>query len=149
MFEIGPSYGWSLLAAAFMNIQCTMASIGSFSARAKYNIEAPDMGTGRQSDKLNDEDWEDLNRSIRVHMNYVEQLPTAMSSVLICGLFYPTLAGYLGGAYVLGRFVYGLGYRKEAARRTFGFYLFFLPLIGLMGAAVVGIEKSLWLHYSK
>ncbi|PVU85715.1 hypothetical protein BB560_006833 [Smittium megazygosporum] len=147
MFQIGPTYAWSLLVAVAMNIQCTMAGVGSFSARTKYNIEAPDMGTGRQSAKLSDKAWEDLNRAIRIHMNYVEQLPTSISSVLICGLFYPTLAAYLGGAYVLGRHIYGSGYSKDAARRTFGFYIFFLPLIGLIGGSVVGIEKVLWSYY--
>ncbi|PVV00788.1 hypothetical protein BB560_004819 [Smittium megazygosporum] len=146
MLEVGPKYAWSLLAATFMNFQCTLAGVGAVNARTKYNIDAPDMGTGRQSAKLTDEEWEDLNRSVRVHMNYVEQLPTAISSVLICGLFYPTLSVCLGGSYILGRLIYGLGYRKEAKNREIGFVMYFVPLLGLMGASVVGITKELGLH---
>ncbi|PVU96713.1 hypothetical protein BB560_005794 [Smittium megazygosporum] len=145
MIEIGPKYAWSILAAAFMNVQCIMVGFQPVKARTKYKINAPDMGNGRQSAKLTDEEWEDLNRTVRIHQNYVEQLPSAISSVLICGLFHPTLSAVFGGAYLFGRFIYMIGYRKKAGYRKYGFILFSIPLVAMIALGISGAFKELGL----
>jgi len=41
-----------------------------------------DIGHGRYSDKLPQRDWEDLGNAQRAHYNYVEQLPTVLTSLV-------------------------------------------------------------------
>ena len=64
---------------------------GSYAAaaRTKYKIEYPDMGSGRYSAKLTDEQWKDFNNAQRAHYNYVEGVASAITLQLLGGIFYP------------------------------------------------------------
>ena len=65
-------------------------------------------------------------------MNGLEYLPVTMSSLWIAALTSQNdaLVGGLGLTYAVGRVLYGIGY---PAKRSAGFGIFFLSLVGLLG----------------
>ncbi|OMH85368.1 Microsomal glutathione S-transferase 3 [Zancudomyces culisetae] len=110
MVDVYGDYKYNILAAAAMFLQCHIAGIKCYRARLRYKVDYPDMGSGRYSDKLSDKEWVEFNSIIRVHQNYVEQLPIAVGSVLMGGLYFPKFTAILGGVYVLSRLMYAYGY---------------------------------------
>ncbi|PVU99735.1 hypothetical protein BB559_000456 [Furculomyces boomerangus] len=108
-------FAYDALVVVVMSIQCYASGMMGLKYRKKYNVHHPDMGCGRHAEKLTDEEWEDFNSVIRVHQNYVEQLPIVISSVLIGGLYYPKIAAGMGGLYIVGRMVYIYGYVVHGA----------------------------------
>ena len=65
------------------------------------------MGSGRYSSLLSYGSWLRFINAQRIHLNYVEGLPTALVNLLISGLFYPRYAVIAGLSYMVGREVYG------------------------------------------
>ena len=100
----------------------------------------PDNGGGRFSDKLSDDEWLEVANSQRAHYNYVEQLPIALSLLCIGGLVYPRAAVVGGGAYIVGRVLYGVGYRSKGSRGRYqGVLLLDTGLLVLLGASVMSV----------
>ncbi|PVZ97751.1 hypothetical protein BB558_006285 [Smittium angustum] len=144
MISVSPEYNWNLLAATLMGVQCFYSGLRVYAARRKYNVDYPDMGSGRFAAKLSDKDWKDFNNIMRTHQNYVEQIPIAISAVLIGGLFNPKLTAILGGVYILGRAIYNFGYsRFGPPGRLFGVLFIDVGLLGMLGSNLVGIIKRL------
>ncbi|OLY80545.1 Microsomal glutathione S-transferase 3 [Smittium mucronatum] len=112
---IGTQYTWNLLAVTAMCFQCALAGFSVGGARKKFGVDYPDMGSGRFTAKLTDAQWIEFNNVMRVHQNYVEQLPIVIVATLVSGIFYPTLSALLGGIYITGRYLYGVGYTKSGA----------------------------------
>ncbi|OMH79252.1 Microsomal glutathione S-transferase 3 [Zancudomyces culisetae] len=112
MVDLNGDYRYNILAAAAMLLQCQLAGVACGHSRRKYKIDYPDMGCGRYASKLSDKEWVEFNSAIRVHQNYVEQLPIAVGGVLLGGLYFPRFSAALGAVYVVGRFLYAQGYTK-------------------------------------
>eukprot|EP00347_Sterkiella_histriomuscorum_P020687 403336863 len=70
----------------------------------------PDSGSGVYSQQLTYKQWFDFNNAIRVHMNYVEQLPLFMTIIFLAGIKLPLPTLILSGLYFVTRFLYTLGY---------------------------------------
>ena len=70
----------------------------------------PDEGNGRIAKTLAYKDWVRFNKVVRGHMNYNEQIVVFVVSILLCGLFKPDWAGWLGIAIAIGRVLYFVGY---------------------------------------
>lgn len=49
----------------------------------------PDIGSGLYSQKLSYADWYHFNILQRIHLNYLESLPLALTSLLAAGLYRP------------------------------------------------------------
>ncbi|OMJ15307.1 Microsomal glutathione S-transferase 3 [Smittium culicis] len=144
MIAIGTQYAWNLLAVTAMSVQCSMAGLSVAVARKSIGIEYPDMGSGRFSSKLTDEQWLEFNNVMRVHQNYVEGLPVATITTLVSGLFYPKLSAISGAVYILGRFIYGIGYaNKGASGRMAGALILDAGLVTNLIASLVGIYHVL------
>ncbi|KAI8323732.1 hypothetical protein GQ54DRAFT_309834 [Martensiomyces pterosporus] len=130
---IGANFGYCVLAAAGMAIQCFAEGISVVVARKKYKVSYPDNGGGRYSDKLSDEDWVAFNNVKRVSDNYSEQIGQVMAMLILSGIFQPKLAASLGFTYIVGRFVYGRGYKAAGPKgRMYG-----APLMTLSYFAMV------------
>lgn len=113
--------------------------------RRKLNVPYPDMGCGRHASKLSDQDWETFNNCIRSHYNYLEQFGTAQIILLISGLFYPRFAAAMGGLYIVGRQTYASGYQANGPQgRLLGTRIFYPALFSMLGTAIYGIAKTLW-----
>ena len=72
----------------------------------------PDSGDGRFSQKLPYKDWMHFNNSMRVHQNFVEQLPIMLTFLLIGGLVLPKMSAIVGVLVVVSRALYSLSYVK-------------------------------------
>ncbi|KAJ1930482.1 hypothetical protein IWQ60_000267 [Tieghemiomyces parasiticus] len=144
VLTIDPNFGWSVLAALAMGVQCFVAGGTVAAARKKYNVPHPDCGAGRHASKLSDEDWKKFNVIQRCHLNYVEMLSLAQSSVLLAGLFFPRVAGALGLSYIFGRFLYARGYvGSNPQARAPGFMIALISNVGMIGAAGYGALQLL------
>lgn len=84
----------------------------------------PDMGSGRFAEKLSYKDWYIFNNGQRIHYNYLEALTSVVTFLLIGGLLYPWVAVAFGGAYIVGRIIFHIGYSRLGARgRSIGFII--------------------------
>lgn len=53
-----------------------------------------------------------FNCAQRAHMNYGENLPTLLASLLISGIMYPKTSAVMAAGWVVARYVYMIGYTK-------------------------------------
>ena len=72
----------------------------------------PDGGDGRYSQKLSYKAWVEFNNCMRVHQNFVEQLPLWLTFLLVAGLFIPLITAILGFLLAGARLVYIILYIK-------------------------------------
>ncbi|KAK9760469.1 hypothetical protein K7432_015468 [Basidiobolus ranarum] len=102
------------------------------------------MGNGRLTTKLTDEEWTDFNNIQCTHQNYVEQISTVQSLVLLGGLYFPDISASLGAVYILGRVLYTEGYKKASYEgRIWGVVPIDVSLLGWVGITLFGAAKSL------
>ena len=171
-FEIPDLYPWVLLCAVILSIECLLvgyiAAIPArtrvftgmkegFMSRFKYEHEAafgtgarlapggfPDSGNGYYADRLPYKDWYELNNAMRVHQNFVEQLPHMLTILLVCGLYTPEATLGIGilncitrPVYIWGYLAYGPDKRKYGGI-TGGLPLNFL-LVYTIGYGIYGL----------
>ena len=68
----------------------------------------------------------------------MEQLPISISLLCIGGLVYPRVAAVGGAAYIVGRLLYGVGYRAQGSRGRYnGVLLLDSGLLLMLGASVL------------
>ena len=68
----------------------------------------PDCGEGRYAEKLSYADWVKFNNAMRVHQNFIEQLPITLTFLMFSGLFLPKLTMIVGFVYVVARPIYSI-----------------------------------------
>jgi glutathione S-transferase len=157
-FELDSDYGWCLVAALVMVFQLWTECIPIGRLRGKLFTRAffkqhfptldpnslpergyPDNGSGIYSAKLSHDDWVKFNNAQRVHYNYLEGIPLVLVAELVAGLFFARYAALLGFVYIVGRLVYGIGYRSSGAKgRLVGVLLLDLALLALLVLAFYG-----------
>jgi glutathione S-transferase len=104
-------------------------------ARIRYKVPAPAI-TGNEF----------FERYFRVHMNTLEQLVVFLPAILIFAHYLsPYIAAALGLVFIIGRLVYLQGYVKDPKKREFGFILSVLPNAVLLGGAIYGALRALWI----
>lgn len=102
-------------------------------ARARYQVPAPRMDGS-----------EDFQRVYRVQANTVEQLVLFLPLLwLAAGVVGDTYAAVIGGLWPVGRFLYAIGYYKDAGKRKWGFMLNILTYVILLG----GVLYALAVHH--
>ena len=98
----------------------------------------PDAGEGRYAAKLPYEAQMKFNYAMRVHMNFVEQLPMLLSILCISGLFIPKVTMYVGFINAGARIIYTIMYVMRGGNyRVLGAVAGSLPLYGLAIATMV------------
>ena len=112
----------------------TMMLVGRM--RSKHGVQAPAM-TGAP----------EFERAFRVQMNTLEQVVLFLP-LLWLATVYPVLSGYLapglGLVWLVGRVMYAQGYMADAAKRSSGFLIAGVALLGLLALSIVGIVHA-WL----
>jgi glutathione S-transferase len=112
----------------------TMMLVGRM--RGKHGVQAPAV-TGAP----------EFERAFRVQMNTLEQFVLFLP-LLWLATVYPVLSGYLapglGLVWIIGRVLYATGYMAEAAKRSSGFLIAGIALLGLLALSIVGIIHA-WL----
>ena len=106
--------------SALLVYYATIINVGL--ARAKYDVQPPAM-TGDPN----------FERALRVQVNTLEQLILFLPLMWIFSYYVSELWGaILGGIWILGRVLYAWGYYQEAKKRTLGFGISGLSVIGLL-----------------
>jgi glutathione S-transferase len=112
----------------------TMVLVGRM--RGKHGVQAPAV-TGAP----------EFERAFRVQMNTLEQVVLFLP-LLWLATIYPVVSGYLapgfGLLWLIGRVMYSQGYMAEAAKRSSGFLIAGIALLGLLVLSLVGIVHA-WL----
>jgi hypothetical protein len=84
---------------------------------------------------------------IRVQMNTAEQFVMFLL-LLWLATIYPVVSGYLapllGLIWLIGRMSYARGYMADAAKRSLGFLICGVAILGLLALAFIGIIRA-WL----
>jgi len=112
----------------------SLQSIDVMRSRHKHNIKAPAI-TGN----------EEFERVYRAHVNTSEHIISFLPSVYLFSIFISEKwAGIIGGAWILGRILYHLGYKKDAGKRGIGFRISFIAQNILLLGASFPIAKKLF-----
>jgi len=152
----GADFGWCLLAVVVMGLQVLIDGFMAGRIRKKVFTPTffkvhfpslknfpeqgyPDMGSGMYASKLSHDDWLRFNNAQRAHYNYLEGIASIIVFELVAGLFFPRYAALLGFTYILGRAVYGIGYRSSGSKgRYFGVIIADLSLLALLAMSFYG-----------
>jgi glutathione S-transferase len=117
----------------------TLMAVGGM--RGKHKINAPTM-TGHP----------EFECAVRVQMNTLEQLPVFLPLLWLATLYFSPamsmaylswLPPVLGVVWIVGRILYKNGYMAAPEKRSTGFMVAGIALIGLLICALVGIVMQL------
>jgi uncharacterized MAPEG superfamily protein len=112
----------------------TMMLVGRM--RGKHAVQAPAVSGAPE-----------FERAFRVQMNTLEQ-SVLFLPVLWLATLYPVLTGYLapglGLIWIIGRVLYASGYMADPKKRSSGFLIAGVALLGLLVLSIVGICRA-WL----
>ena len=135
-----------MLAAAGASVLNAYHAIVTGQARkaAKYPYPTPYAPLDAQNTSITAYAF---NCAQRAHANYLEQLPTFLTTLLLSGLKYPVVSAGLGATWVVARTIYLVGYTsstlndggKKRLRGSFAF----LPQITLLGLTVYSAYSTL------
>ncbi|MGC1457936.1 MAG: MAPEG family protein [Steroidobacteraceae bacterium] len=104
-------------------------------ARARYKIAAP-ATSGHP----------EFERTFRVHYNTLEMLVVFVPAIWLFGMYLnPRWSAIIGVVFVVGRALYAIGYIRAPEKREVGAMLSFASLAVLLGGAVFGVVRALWL----
>jgi len=153
-FNISAGYGFILLELVVMVAQCHINGFLIGQKRRQFFTKEffekhfphlkdfprngyPEMGQGRYSDKLTDEQWIEFNNYQRAHNNYLEGLPLILIMMVVSGLNYTFFTFILGIVYIIGRQFYSVGYQLNSGKvRIVGTILFDVVIIVLFIASL-------------
>ena len=103
-------------------------------ARTRYKVEAPSV-TGDPN----------FERAYRVQMNTLEHIVIFLPFLWLATIYFRHL-GWLPAAFglvwIIGRYLYMTGYTAAAEKRSTGFLIALLALLGLLVLAVWGIVEA-------
>ena len=124
-----PNFGWVILiiVVTFILNFAQMITIGR--ARTKDKVPLPLMYQ---------EGADTFNCAQRAHQNTLELVPFFLAMLVVGGLRYPEYAAGFGGAWILGRIIYSIGYIGGGPKwRVPGFIITMLGgMVPLMGVAI-------------
>jgi uncharacterized membrane protein YecN with MAPEG domain len=107
-------------------------------ARGKYGVAAP-ATTGNEV----------FERYFRVQMNTLEWLALFLPGIWLFAVYVSApIAASLGALFIVGRFLYYVGYVKDPKQRSAGFLLSALPAIALLVGGVIGAARAAFLQPS-
>ena len=133
-----------LVAIAFEILVIGFVFVGG--ARKATKLPYPDMGTGRDSVKLTQEQYLKINNAQRVHYNFIEGAATILVALAVAGLYQPALSANLGAVYFVGRLIYSIGYTQSGAKgRLVGVLVLDVALFGLVGIALYNTFRAAYM----
>lgn len=101
-------------------------------ARKQFGINAPAC-TGNEM----------FDRQFRVQMNTLEQLVILLPMLPMFAYYIdPRWATGLGVVYLIGRFMYAVGYVKDPSKRSTGFLVSFVPVVILLFGGIIGAIRA-------
>jgi len=107
--------------------------------RGKHGIKAP-AASGHP----------EFDRAFRVQMNTLEQMIVFLPLLWLSNAYFmlmPYLTGALGLVWIVGRVVYATGYMADPDKRSMGFLISFVAIVGLFLTSIYGIVNA-WIALS-
>ena len=124
---VASEFGYVLAIALLYQLEVMFFAFKVGSMRKKHNVKYPEVNGPPE-----------FNRAMRVHYNALEGMSLFLVCLVLCGLYAPMLAVLGGVIYMVGRFVYALGYYVDAEKRVAGALVFHVAeLILLYGSAML------------
>ncbi|KAM0755753.1 MAPEG-domain-containing protein [Meredithblackwellia eburnea MCA 4105] len=141
MVSYPQNFGYVVLVGAAMPFLTTWMSLKVSKARKLAQIKYPNCyASHEQAEK--DPLAKKFNCAQRAHANCLEELPTILFTLVVCGLEWPIFSAASGAMWILGRIMYTNGYISgDPAKRVPGSMVHHagsLPLA--FGAAWAGIK---------
>jgi len=155
--NVPTTFGWVLLECVIIAMQVLIEGVFAMKLRKRLFSKAffeqhfpqlkgnipkegyPDMGSGKFAEKLSLEDWMEFNNYQRAHYNYLEGVASILVLLVTSGLFFPRFTALFGVIYIVGRVLYGVGYRRKgAAGRLIGAGLIDVCLLALLASSAYG-----------
>jgi len=102
--------------------------------RGKHNIKAP-ATTGNF----------EFECTYRVQMNMLESMVMFLPLLWLSNTYFmvmPYLTGALGLVWLVGRFMYAMGYYQDPSKRSSGFLISGIALLGLLITSIWGIVNA-------
>jgi glutathione S-transferase len=102
--------------------------------RGKHDIKAPAV-TGHP----------EFDRAYRVQINTLEYIVIFLPLLWLSNAYfqiYPYLTGALGLVWIVGRIIYAIAYLADPAKRSLGFMISGIALIGLLITTVIGLVQA-------
>ncbi len=123
-------YNWTALVTLLAILLYMFASVRVSGARMKYGVKLP-ATSGNP----------DFERVFRAHMNMLEFMPVFLPSLWLFAIYVSdAIAAAIGAVWIVGRFVYMVGYAKSVPQRGPGFAIQLLAtsalLLGALGAII-------------
>jgi glutathione S-transferase len=123
-------YNWTALVTLLAILLYMFASVRVSRARMKYGVKLPATSGNA-----------DFERVFRAHMNMLEFMPVFLPSLWLFAIYVSdAIAAAIGAVWIVGRFVYMVGYAKSVPQRGPGFAIQLLAasalLLGALGAVV-------------
>ena len=123
-------YNWTALVTLLAILLYMFASVRVSRARMKYGVKLPATSGNA-----------DFERVFRAHMNMLEFMPVFLPSLWLFAIYISdAIAAAIGALWIVGRFVYMVGYAKSVPQRGPGFAIQLLAasalLLGALGAVV-------------
>jgi len=85
-----------------------------------------------------------VERALRIQMNTVESTLMFLPALWVFAIYRgDTWASILGGAWLIGRVAYAIGYQIETSKRSAGFLIGFLAIIGLTLGGLISVVRVL------
>jgi len=121
-----------VLGLALIEFMVFLMAVGR--ARDTYKVPAP-ATTGNEV----------FERYCRVQNNTIEQLIIFVPAIVVFAHYVnPLVAAGLGALFVIGRWLYFVGYVKDPKKRSTGFLISFIPNLILLLGAVIGAAVALF-----
>eukprot|EP01036_Dinobryon_divergens_P025414 gene25414-33960_t len=111
MSFLPPKYGYvfGVLGSSF--VMNTYLTINVVLARKKYKVDYPLLYA--PADHKHEKEFNSVQRA---HQNTLESYAIVMLQMSLCGLVYPVISAACGGAWVVGRVIYGYGYASNGPK---------------------------------
>ena len=127
------SYPLASAVTLFVVLLMVVAAINVARARARYGIKAPAV-TGHEM----------FDRAFRIQMNTLENAVQLLPALWLYAAFIDDQgAGVMGVIWIAARVWYAVAYQSDPAKRSGGFGISFLAVVGLWLGALWGIARVL------
>ncbi|KAH9461089.1 hypothetical protein Pst134EA_017398 [Puccinia striiformis f. sp. tritici] len=140
IFSFPQDYGYVTLAAASTGFLGLFQTLAVGKARKAAKVPYPNAYVSHE-EAIGDPAKMKFNCAQRAHANTLESLPFFLFSLLFTGLRHPRFAASCGALWVVGRFVYTLGYNTgDPSKRARGVFHNFGTLGLLVGSTWVSLQ---------
>jgi uncharacterized membrane protein YecN with MAPEG domain len=132
------NFVWTALVTLIALLLFFIMGLRVAGARHKYKVEPP-ATTGDPA----------FERHFRVQMNTLEWLPVFLPSLWIFSFYWgDQLAAGIGAVWIVGRFLYMIGYVANPKGRGIGFLIQALTALALLIGALIGVVQALIASYA-